>query len=134
MGGFAPPTPTAIHTISASRQVPQVFLVQAVTNPSDMAALSAPPKELNVKDDHTKLVAELHGILKTLPTEHPAGSEDIYGLDTSIAWFSDDLMWINGGPQGCGGGKSEGPAPSEEQKQKFKRAVEIVTHLSNCSN
>ena len=71
---------------------------------------------------------ELYEILKTLPMEKPAGSEDIYGLDTSIAWGSDDMMWINGGPSGCGGGVSEVQA-TDEEKAKFKRAVDIAQSL-----
>jgi len=71
---------------------------------------------------------ELYNILKTLPVERPVGSEDIYGLDTSIAWGSEDLMWINGGPQGCGGGVSE-VQPTDEEKAKFKRAVELAQSL-----
>ncbi|KAJ6496386.1 hypothetical protein C8R45DRAFT_985802 [Mycena sanguinolenta] len=71
------------------------------------------------------LVEELHAILKTLPLEDPRGSEDIYGLDTSIMWGSEDLEWCNGGPAGCSGGKSMVQA-SQEEKDKFKRAVEIV--------
>ena len=80
-------------------------------------------------DKHTvSLVEELYGILKTIPTESPRGSQDIYGLDTSIAWFSDDLEWMNGSPQGCDGGISE-VQPTEEEKAKFKRAVDIVHEL-----
>ncbi|KAG6835244.1 hypothetical protein H0H93_003580, partial [Arthromyces matolae] len=66
-----------------------------------------------------------------LPTEFPPGSEDIYGLDTSIAWGSEDLEWVNGGPQGCGGGPSEVQA-TDEQKAKFKRAVDIVQELTSA--
>ena len=87
------------------------------------------PKSLSTTESDTpKLVDELHGILKSIPTEQPPGSEDIYGLDTSIAWGSDDLMWCNGGPQGCGGGQSYVQA-TDEDKVKFKRAVEIVNEL-----
>jgi hypothetical protein len=68
--------------------------------------------------------------LKELPTEYPPGSEDIYRLDTSIAWGSDDLVWVNGGPQGCGGGVSTIQA-TDEQKAKFKRAVDIVKELAD---
>ena len=70
------------------------------------------------------LVVELHGILKELPTgtESLSGSEDIYGLDTSIAWGSEDLQWMNGAPSGCGGGTSS-IQPTYEQKAKFMRAV-----------
>lgn len=37
-------------------------------------------------------------------------------------------MWMNGGPQGCGGGSSEVQA-TDEEKSKFRRAVEIVNEL-----
>ena len=89
---------------------------------------SAVTKRISV-DDHTALIDELHSILKEIPTEFPPGSEDIYGLDTSIAWGSEDLQWYNGGPSGCGGGHSETQA-SAEDKKKFKRAVEIVNELT----
>ena len=89
----------------------------------------AVPKSLSASDPKTvALVDELYGILKTLPVESPPGSEDIYGLDTSIAWGSEDLQWCNGGPSGCGGGESF-VKPTEEEKAKFKRAVEIVKEL-----
>lgn len=88
----------------------------------------AAPKKLAHDQSSKDLVDELHSILKSLPVESPPGSQDIYGLDTSIAFGSEDLMWINGGPQGCGGGESEVQA-TEEDKVKFRRAVEIVNQL-----
>jgi hypothetical protein len=90
--------------------------------------------KLSGSDSSTKsaeeLVDELHGILKRLPTEQPPGSEDIYGLDTSIFWGSDDLQWMNGGMDGVSGqpGSSSVQA-SPKQKAEFKRAVEIVDTL-----
>lgn len=86
------------------------------------------PKQLTVDESTEALVEELHSILKAIPTESPPGSEDIYGLDTSIAFGSADLEWQNGGPRGCGGGESFVKA-TDEDKAKFKRAVEIVTQL-----
>lgn len=86
------------------------------------------PKQLSVDEPTEALVDELHTILKSIPTESPPGSEDIYGLDTSIAYGSEDLQWQNGGPRGCGGGESFVKA-TDEDKAKFKRAVEIITHL-----
>lgn len=74
------------------------------------------------------LVNELETILKAIPTEVPPGSEDIYGLDTGIAWYSTVFEWNNGGPQGCGGGVSEVQA-TDGQKEKFKRAVEIIEEI-----
>jgi hypothetical protein len=76
-----------------------------------------------------KLVDELEGILKSIPTEQPPGSEDIYGLDTSIAWANQEFEWYNGGPQGCGGGESF-VKPTEEDRAKFKRAVEIAQKIA----
>jgi hypothetical protein len=37
----------------------------------------------------------------TLPVENPAGGEDIYGFDRSLAVTLDGHTWRNGGPGGC---------------------------------
>ncbi|KII90696.1 hypothetical protein PLICRDRAFT_106318 [Plicaturopsis crispa FD-325 SS-3] len=126
-GGFAPPTPSAIHTITASPQLSALAITSAVRPHGTPSLQSALPKSLD-PTTAASLVDELHGILKSIPTESPPGSQDIYGLDTSIAWGSEDLQWCNGGPQGCGGGTSEVQA-TDEDKVKFKRAVEIVNEL-----
>lgn len=81
------------------------------------------PKDSSVD----KLIEELQSILKSIPTENPRGSEDIYGLNTSIMWGSDELEWQNLGSQGCGG-KSDVQA-TDEDKKKFKRALEIADEL-----
>lgn len=60
--------------------------------------------------------------------EVPSGSQDIYGLDTSISFKTDKFWWRNGAPEGCGGGAST-VHPTKEQKLKFKRAVAIVNEL-----
>jgi hypothetical protein len=129
-GGFAPPTPNAIHTITQPLNKIELFIRSATrTDGSTQGLQDAVPKSISSVEKHTvSLVDELHGILKTIPTELPPGSEDIYGLDTSIAWFSQDLQWIDGGPQGCSGGIST-VQPTQEDKVKFKRAVEIVHEL-----
>lgn len=77
--------------------------------------------------DVDALVGELQSILKTIPTENPRGSEDIYGLDTSIMWGSDDFVWENAGAQGCGG--SSTVKATDEDKAKFKKALEIAEKL-----
>ena len=129
-GGFAPPTPDAIHTFTLAKDAKQLQVTSAIRPDGSPSLQDALPKTLDAEHDETKaLIQELHDILKDLPTEQPPGSEDIYGLDTSIAWGSDDLEWVNGGPQGCGGGTSF-VQPTAEQKLKFKRAVEIATELS----
>jgi len=128
-GGFAPPTPSAVHVLSRSKDSPSDLVISTAVRPDGQASLAqASDKRVEV-DSHAALIDELHSLLKGLPTESPPGSEDIYGLDTSIAWGSDDLEWANGGPAGCGGGHSETQA-SEEDKKKFKRAVEIVNELT----
>ncbi|KAG0166392.1 hypothetical protein DFQ28_007262 [Apophysomyces sp. BC1034] len=66
--------------------------------------------------------------LQQLPTEEPAGSEDIYGQDISIALLTDDFQWQNGGPEGCVGGESSRQA-TPEQKLKFKALVEMLVNV-----
>ena len=89
----------------------------------------AVPKSISASNEHTvELLSELRTILSSIPTESPPGSEDIYGLDTSIAFGSEDLVWMNGGPQGCGHGESS-VKETEEDKEKFKRAIAIVKEL-----
>lgn len=127
-GGFAPPTPSAIYTVTGTPSQPS-FSVTAAVRPDGTPSLQdALPKSLAVDEETTALIGELHNILKGLPTESPPGSQDIYGMDTSIAFGSDDLMWMNGGPQGCGGGISETQATAED-KANFRRAVDIVNRL-----
>lgn len=126
-GGFAPPTPNAIHTLTRPKDSANLSVASAIRTTGTRALQDAAPKQLQI-DDHSALLEELHSILKEIPTESPAGSEDIYGKDISIAWGSEDLQWMNGGPQGCGTGKSQ-VAATDEQKAKFERAVAIVNHL-----
>ncbi|KAK5086201.1 hypothetical protein LTR70_007446 [Exophiala xenobiotica] len=133
-GGFAPPTPTEVHSLTRSADDSDSITIESMVRrdgtpdfqpkPTKSLSLTAPPSA----QDTVALVDELHGILKELPVENPSGSEDIYGMDTGIMWGSDDFEWFNGGPAGCGGGTS-GIQATEEEKNKFKRAVEIVTKL-----
>jgi hypothetical protein len=128
-GGFAPPTPNFIHTITQPLNADELHISSATRSDGIGQLQDALPKRISSKDEHTASLAnELYDILKTIRTEDPPGSEDIYGLDTSIAFFSDDLQWMNGGPQGCEGGFSQ-IQPTQEEKIKFKRAVDIVHEL-----
>ena len=128
-GGFAPPTPDAIFTVTGTPDKADLAITSAIRPEGTPSLQDALPKSLSKSEPGVnELVGELYSILKSLPTESPPGSEDIYGLDTSIAFGTDDLQWCNGGPQGCGGGKSFVQA-SAEQKAQFKRAVEIVNKL-----
>lgn len=124
-----PPTPNAIHTITQPLNSSTLLIASAVRTEGTPDLQDLGPKEIKSNEDHTAtLLEELYCILKTIPTESPPGSEDIYGLDISIAWGSDDLQWMNGAPDGCIHGHSE-VQPTKEDKAKFKRAVEIVNEL-----
>ncbi|KAF8148469.1 hypothetical protein B0H34DRAFT_802993 [Crassisporium funariophilum] len=128
-GGFAPPTPNAIHTFTQPLNSKTLTIASSIRPTGTPELQDIAPKFVSSEDkDTSALLDELHGILKVIPTESPPGSQDIYGLDTSIAWGSDDLVWMNGGPQGCSGGESE-VQPTAEEKKKFKRAVDIVNEL-----
>ncbi|KAF7306424.1 hypothetical protein MIND_00433600 [Mycena indigotica] len=127
-GGFVPPAPTAVFTITQTAQAPSLAITKSERTPGTRVLGDAVPKTLNADTEITVLVDELQSILKSLPLESPPGCEDIYALDTSITWGSDDLEWRNGGPAGCGRSTSA-VQPTQEEKDKFKRAVEIVEQL-----
>ncbi|GAW10343.1 hypothetical protein LENED_012598 [Lentinula edodes] len=106
-GGFAPPTPSFIATIT--RPVDSDTLnITSASRPSGTPDLqSFAPKTLALGTVEVTalgsvsvegLIDELHGILKELPTEEPRGSSTVQ--------------------------------PTPEQKAQFKRAVEIVEALS----
>ncbi|GAO46149.1 hypothetical protein G7K_0387-t2 [Saitoella complicata NRRL Y-17804] len=98
------------------------------------------------------LASELKEVLAGLPTEKPRGAEDIYGLDTSIFFGSDELEWRNGGPEGfsfpyplvdvrakecetgCTPGLYESDIqPTAAQKAKFKDLVEKIKAIASSS-
>ena len=133
-GGFAPPNPTSVQQITSSLSggAPSVLL-QTTTRgpgqrrlPDEPTAESTLPSSTITKVD--KLVAELESILKKLPTELPPGSKDIYGMDIGLTFGNENVEWMNGGPQGCGGGFSEVEV-TEAEREEFKRAVAIVEEL-----
>jgi hypothetical protein len=41
-------------------------------------------------------MGDLHSQLKQLPLENPIGSDDIYGRDISLGFFTDEFQWQNG--------------------------------------
>ncbi|TFK34681.1 hypothetical protein BDQ12DRAFT_689388 [Crucibulum laeve] len=126
-GGFAPPTPSEVLSVARTDDRPSLAITAAKRETGTPSLVEAAPKSLSINSDNGALVDELHGILKSIPPA-PPNSVDIYGLDTGIVWGSEDLEWMNCGPQGCGGGVG-GVEVTEEDKKKFKRAVEIVRHL-----
>lgn len=118
-GGFAPPEPAAVKSVTYAG----TNSLQITSSSSNNVAQTNVPKDGSVD----VLVEELQSILRSIPTEDPPGSEDIYGLNTSIMWGSSEFEWRNAGPQGCGGYSSV--QATDEQKAKFKRALEIADAL-----
>ncbi|KAG8811310.1 hypothetical protein FRC19_003994 [Serendipita sp. 401] len=137
-GGIVPANPTSVQTLTSSIAGGQgSILFQRTTRKHEEAKLPDEPTAQATlpSSTHTKvddLIEELEGILKEIPTESPPGSKDIYGMDIGLMFGSDDLQWMNGGPAGCGSGWSENE-PTEDQVEKFKRAVEIVEELGKLS-
>ncbi|CAJ0546520.1 Ff.00g011470.m01.CDS01 [Fusarium sp. VM40] len=125
-GGFAPPTPSAIYTISKGPDS-EVTITSSVRE-DGQPMLGNPTEKTITSTQVNDLVNELETILKEIPVEYPSGSEDIYSLDTGIFWGSTDFEWMNGGPGGCGGGSSEAQ-PTPGQKESFKRAVKIIEEM-----
>lgn len=128
-GGFAPPTPSAVYTVDGAPTKPDLHITAALRPDGTPQLGNAMPKSLSKSASGVEeMLSELHSILQTLPVEVPAGCEDIYRLDTSIAFQSGNFMWMNGGPRGCGTHESS-VQPTAEDKARFKRAVEIVHKL-----
>lgn len=134
-GGFAPPNPTSVQTLTSSLSdgAPSILLQQHKRAPSERKLPDDPTHTATLPSSATSevdgLIAELEGILQKLPTEDPPGSDDIYGSDIGLMYGSDKITWANGGQQGCGGGTSNVQA-TDEQKDSFRRAVAIVEKLA----
>jgi hypothetical protein len=130
VGGFAPPTVSAIHNITLEApDTPHILIFSQF--PSDPAAeqLGSKPKNISISEDTTSLVKELEGILRTLPTE-PVPSTDIYERDIGIFWLGPDgFEWVNSAPEGCGSSGPRRDLVTEDHKKKFNRAVEITEVL-----
>ena len=63
-GGFAPPNPSAVHSLTRSNDAPKVMKVSsAVRDPGTPSLNALADKEIPV-DDHAALVDELKDILK----------------------------------------------------------------------
>jgi hypothetical protein len=119
-------------TSSLSNGVPSILLQTTTRGPGQRRLPDEPTAQSTLPSSTTtdvdRLVTELKAILKKLPTENPPGSKDIYGLDVGLMFGSDDLEWMNGGPQGCGGGVSTVEA-TDAEREEFKKAVAIVEEL-----
>ncbi|PVH88660.1 hypothetical protein DL98DRAFT_648019 [Cadophora sp. DSE1049] len=130
-GGFAPPTPSAIHTISRSSTSPTMDISSQQQAPGSHDLQPLPTKTLPIQN-HSEQIDQIHQILKDLPVEDPPGSEDIYGMDTGVAWKGDGLEWSNGGAEGCGSDFSNVQVGKGE-KERFGEVVRMVLEIVNAS-
>ncbi|KAH6711172.1 hypothetical protein BKA61DRAFT_110933 [Leptodontidium sp. MPI-SDFR-AT-0119] len=133
-GGFAPPSPSAIHTITRDPSSPHLTidsLARASGSP-DQELVPKPTKHLLVQS-YSEQIDHVYSVLRELPTEEPVGSEDIYGLDTGVTWSDGDgWTWRNGSPEGCGIDFSDVQV-GREQKEKFRAVVKLVLEIVNGS-
>lgn len=129
-GGFAPPIPDAIYTFAYTPSMPAIAVTVALRPDGTPVIASASPKSLTADSASTSLVDQLYDLLHEIPARAPSGADDdIYGLDTGIAWNSNDgFEWSNSAPEGCVQSFPPVRAP-EDQKSKFKQAVGIVEEL-----
>ena len=124
-GGFAPPTPSAIFTM-ASTPSNDIHVTAAVRPDGTPTLQDAAPKSLSTADSKTLTqLNELQAILRSIPESNE------YGMDTALAYRSNDLRWLNrNASQGCETGSTFKKQASAEEKAKFKRAVELVETLA----
>ncbi|KAH7180370.1 hypothetical protein DER46DRAFT_652540 [Fusarium sp. MPI-SDFR-AT-0072] len=121
-GGFVPPTPSLIIRIGTGDDDSlQVYITRQFGDAETKTVAAA---------DNEALIDELYGILKEISMASPPGSEDIYGLDTGIAWVSEDLQWTNG--DNISGQGESSVQPSSEEKRKFERAVDIIQEIADA--
>jgi len=128
-GGIVRPNPSAIHEIKCAADTG--VTIDTHVRPEGSRNLD-PPTKKKVPDaqgsEVDTLVEELEQILKDIP-QSDESSADIYGLDIGILFGSDDIQWRNGAFEGCDAGAPEN-APTEEQKESFRRAVKITEELA----
>ncbi|CAO3618826.1 unnamed protein product [Mucor hiemalis] len=124
-GGFAGPTVKEVVDIKGDNS--GATIMQASLKPSSKTDYNTQAGGASY-EDLSGLLEQIKNQLQQLPTEEPVGSQDIYGQDISISFFSDDFQWSNGGPEGCSQGESNTQA-TPEQKEKFKELVDIVKGL-----
>ncbi|KAI9473751.1 MAG: hypothetical protein EXX96DRAFT_487566 [Benjaminiella poitrasii] len=125
VGGFA--GPTIKHVVDIKGDDTGATIMQASLKPESKTDYHTQSGGASI-EQIASILDTLKQQLQTLPTEEPTGSEDIYGQDISLSFFSDDFQWSNGGSEGCSQGESAVKATPEE-KEKFKELVNLVKGL-----
>lgn len=129
-GGFAPPVPNQIITITAAAQDSPLRVSSAVRPDGARTLQDAyAPKLIPTSDAHTtSLIEELADILQGIPDKAPPGIPDFYGFDTAIVFEGQGWRWSNKIDKSCTG-SGGGNFATDEQKAKFKRVIKIVKEL-----
>ncbi|TFY82590.1 hypothetical protein EWM64_g1430 [Hericium alpestre] len=128
-GGFAPPTPSAIHDFSFTPDTANnILLTSQIRELGTPSLLPAAAKSIAVSEETAAQLAELEAILRRLPASGPQGA-DVYGRDVGIMYARPGFEWVNAAPQGCGGYDDGSSGVTEDDKRAFQRAVDIADGL-----
>ncbi|CEP18138.1 hypothetical protein [Parasitella parasitica] len=121
-GGFAGPTFNQVVEINGDAN--GAMISQSTLKPESKNDYHTKSGATS-SEDLSKDLEWLKEKLENLPTEKPTGSQDIYGLKTS-------LLFVSVCPEGCSEGSSEGGSevqPSPDQKKSFKEVVDKIKNL-----
>ena len=125
VGGFVPPHIRQRTIIIAGDDKVHVFVMKHPQRNKPATYLRG---SLSVKRFDKLLSAIEEKNLWSLPVEQPTGSQDIYGMDTSLAVRIGKKSWRNGGPEGCVHGQSKVQA-SDTQRKQFGRILKLTQDL-----
>jgi hypothetical protein len=122
VGGFVPP------------HISEQVVITGADGGADIHVMRQPQRNAPTTFLRGRLTAEQYQALFDqtqklglwgLPREVPAGSEDIYQMDTSINARLGEKTWYNGGPAGCVHGESKVKANAEERAKFQKMAAAL---------
>ncbi|KIJ59850.1 hypothetical protein HYDPIDRAFT_170550 [Hydnomerulius pinastri MD-312] len=126
-GGFAPPTPNALYRLVKEAESSTITVVSQVRPLGTPSLQDAVIKSISL-DDHSAEIEELQGILTAIPPQYP-GAADLYGLDISIIYDTKEFVASGASQYGSAAGLGVAP-PTEEEKAKFQRAIDIIKGLA----
>ncbi|KAJ2961253.1 hypothetical protein NQZ79_g3508 [Umbelopsis isabellina] len=125
VGGFAGPTIKQVVEINGDSN--GAVIAHSTLKPGSKFDYNQASGDVSPQEIHT-LMSDLRSQLSQLPLEKPMGSDDIYGRDISLGFFTDEFQWQNGGPEGCNRSPSETQV-TDQQKAVFNELVERVLSL-----
>ncbi|KIK79128.1 hypothetical protein PAXRUDRAFT_834255 [Paxillus rubicundulus Ve08.2h10] len=125
-GGFAPPTPSALYTLTRTPENATVTVVSQIRPPGTPSLQDPVTTTFLVEENATTLKA-LHHILSSIPPQYP-GAQDLYGFDTSIVYRTGEAVAQGVHIYGSAAGYGVTP-PTEKEKGEFQQAVDIIMGL-----